>query len=79
MELNEIKKLLYTFKPEAELIKVSKDGMVYWSAGDKLPEHKVFTFIVPLSEIGDATFDSIMPAQLLIRWLINPENEPEND
>lgn len=75
MELNEIKKILYKFKPEAELISVSKSGLVYWSAGNKLPEFKVFTFIIPLADLGNATFESIMPAQQLIRWLVIPETK----
>lgn len=71
MEKNEIKKLLYKQKPIAEFIRATQQGLVYGvdvstMDGSRLP----ITFIIPLKDMGDASFDKEMEAQLLIRWIV---------
>lgn len=76
MELNEIKKGLYRDKPFAELIHIKKEGILYSAAiassstvdGKKVLQ--IISFLVPLTDIGDAVFLKEMPAQLLIRYII---------
>lgn len=66
MELNEIKKLLYKTKPYATIHGVSSSGIRYKC---ELNGVKI-QFLIPLSEIGDASFLKLEPAQLLIRYII---------
>lgn len=85
METNEIKKLLYKQNPAA-LFKYIRKGNAYYQAGieiDKdnlldLPIVKLITFEVPVSDMGDADFLSMMPAKLLIRWIVNTEQNDES-
>lgn len=83
MEKNEIKKLLYKEKPSAIIIHVTKSGILYSCqllleragvGGSLTNKYENFYFHVPIAEIGDAPFLKEMPAQLLIRYLIE---EPE--
>lgn len=68
MEKNEIKKILYKEKPEA--VNITKD------MGAEVITYRCITsagksyFEVPVSEMGENVFANIMPAQLLIRWLV---------
>lgn len=66
MDNNEIKKALYKEKPYAKIHGVTKAGIRYEAevSGTKV------SFLVPLSDIGDASFLRLEPAQLLIRYLI---------
>jgi hypothetical protein len=73
MEKNDIKKELYKQKPVATLAYIRKGIAVYETTlkdvnptGDSL---SVF-FEVPVSDMGDATFNYVMDAKLLIRWII---------
>lgn len=66
MELNEIKKLLYKTKPYATIHGVSASGIRYKCEVDGVK----LEFLVPLSDIGDASFLKLEPAQLLIRYII---------
>lgn len=71
MTLTEIKKELYKQKPKANFLKANKTGLFYraslpWDAVD---------FLIPLSDIGDATFRSEIESQLLIRYIVTPEIE----
>ena len=76
MNLNEIKKNLYKAIPKAEalLISVSKSGLTYRYNPDLHinPIPQLF-FLVPLEEIGDATWEHRMDAKLLIRYIIQDE------
>jgi hypothetical protein len=62
---NELKKYLYKYKPLATLDCVSKKGIVYILK----TESGLVYFLVPLSDIGDGTFNHEMQAQLLIRYI----------
>lgn len=81
MQLLEIKKSLYKNKPLAKLVYIRKDGVLYSTTAfdqnvKQLSEaYQTINFLVPLSEIGEATFLQKMPAQLLIRYII--EKDPE--
>lgn len=66
MELNELKKILYKTRPIAKIDQVSKKGIMYKC---ELPERFIY-FLIPLDDIGDATFGDEIYAQLLIRYLI---------
>lgn len=65
MDNNELKKYLYRNKPIAKIDCVSKKGIVYKC---ELPERFIY-FLVPLDDIGDATFNTDVEAQLLIRYI----------
>lgn len=75
MEINEIKKLLYQQKPLAEFMGVSTGGIQYCTncpiPGVDSLHPLYFYFLIPLSEIGDTFWKAKMPAQLLIRYLVN--------
>jgi hypothetical protein len=80
MTLTQIKKELYRRKPDATLVKVTKSGILYntsfYDADEegKITERISVNFLVPLHEIGDATFEpNETDAQLLIRYIINNE------
>lgn len=65
--LNEIKKELYRQKPVAYLVKIYQ-GVIYYTANiDSGPVN----FEVPVSDLGDASFEAQMDAKLLIRWLVD--------
>ncbi len=66
MELNEIKKALYRQKPIAKKM-FEKDGNYVYRT--YLEDGTELTFIVPISDMGDAKFEYEMDAKLLIRWL----------
>lgn len=68
MELNEIKKLLYKRKPKANLVQVTKSVLNYIINIDD----QVIQVLVPIEDIGDASFFPEMEAQLLIRWIVQP-------
>lgn len=67
MELNEIKKKLYIEKPEALFFQMGK-GMVWYLAHFK--DGEKVEFAIPISDMGEATFYSVMDAKLLIRYLV---------
>lgn len=71
METNDVKKALYRQNPEAQLIRVRR-GKLYYSCSF-IDESNVnwLTFEIPFADMGDADFLPIMPAKLLVRWLIN--------
>lgn len=68
-ERDEIKKDIYRTKPVAELLYINKDGIHYkahvWESA-----YNIF-FRVPLNDLGEAKWSANMPAQLLLRYLIN--------
>lgn len=74
MELNEIKKALYKEKPVAIFEKLCKGIMTYRSTIKKSEDEDVDVyFVIPVSDIGDASFERFMDAKLLIRYLIETE------
>lgn len=69
MDNNQIKKCLYKEKPYAKIHSVKKDGIRYEceiGSGEKI------YFLVPLEDIGDASFLRLEQAQLLIRYICEP-------
>jgi hypothetical protein len=78
MTLIEIKKELYKQKPIATFDKIRK-SVAYYSTV-LTPQLVVVNFEIPVADMGDADFTFDMPAQLLNRWIIEPEqNEKSND
>ncbi len=65
----EIKKTLYRTKPDAKLIHIGKDGLYYKT--HVLEDAYDLFFLVPLNDMGDAKWFPFMPAQLLLRYLID--------
>lgn len=73
MDLIEIKKQLYKQKPTSNLIYIRK-GVAYYEAKIKIEvdstlKDKSIFFEVPVSDMGDADFTSIMEGKLLNRWI----------
>lgn len=71
MNTTEIKKALYKQKPIAEYA-YSKDRVWTYSTEvviDNREEEVLFQ--VPIEEMGEATFEKELPAQLLIRWMVS--------
>ena len=66
MELTALKKFLYKEKPLATFESISKNGIRYKL---ELPDRNVH-FLIPLEEIGNATFPIGLEAQLLIRYIV---------
>lgn len=79
MQLTEIKKALYKQKPKADLINVTKSGVLYITVIsieiEGGPTVRVpIRFLVPLEEIGDAVFGPQgVESQLLIRYIVHSE------
>lgn len=81
-----IKKILYIQKPLAKFQHCLKDArglhLLYSCAitylvpefESTVPITKTLFFRVPVEDIGDAVFDAEVFAQLLIRYLVLPEN-----
>ena len=71
MEKNEIKKALYRQNPLAELngMASSKEDTIYHYETKFKDEDGEDTFDVPVSDMGDATFEKEMEAKHLIRWI----------
>jgi len=70
MEKNEIKKALYRQKPNAVLNRIYQNIMYYNAVIDVDSDNaRNLYFEVPVDDIGDATFEVLMDAKLLIRWL----------
>lgn len=65
LSVNAVKKHFYKTSPVAEFRSVNKSGITYVS-DDNLYS---IIFIVPLDDIGDATFENTMPAKHLIRYI----------
>lgn len=68
-ERDEIKKALYKSKPEAWLLYIKKNGIHYRTFLDKT--QKWIFFKVPLDDLGEGEWLTSMPAQLLLRYLID--------
>lgn len=77
MEINEIKKLLYKQKPKAKLERIYNGNAYYYT---KLDVSKGYyeelisvEFVIPVSDMGEASFMVNEDAKHLIRW-INIDN-----
>jgi len=77
MTLVEIKKALYRQKPLATFLhcrKIEEEVCLVYGCnlenGNPLPD---LFFEVPVEEIGDGLFGNTIGAQLLIRYLVQPE------
>lgn len=78
MTLTEIKKALYKEKPLAHLDYCKKDArglyLLYFCVIGGPESDYLQYFRVPVEDIGDGVFPGVMYAQLLIRYIIQPEN-----
>lgn len=73
MEKNDVKKALYREKPVAKHMMNGQDetsGKYRWYC-TAINDGTVVAFKVPESEMGEGLFESEVPAQLLIRWLVD--------
>ena len=73
MEKNEIKKMLYKQNPSAKLSFIRK-GKVYYTAtiivdGESDSESFNVTFEIPVDDMGEADFFTIMESKYLNRWI----------
>jgi hypothetical protein len=79
MTLTEIKKVLYKEKPLAHFDHCRKDArgicLLYFCVIGPPESDNIQYFRVPIEDIGDAVFPSIIYSQLLIRYIIQPEIE----
>ena len=71
MTNNEIKKLVYKQKPQADL-EMIRGGNLYYNA--LLTNMEEILFTVPISDIGTTDVFPMMEAKHLLRWLTNEEN-----
>lgn len=74
MTKEEIKKAIYKQKPLAALQHIKKGIITYTALLEEADDSLIIYFMVPIDDIGDATFSAFMDAKLLIRYL-NWENE----
>lgn len=72
--LEEIKKSLYRNNPTAVFLYAKKGHLYYEAIWDGMIRTKKVSFMVPFEDIGDAVFNSEMPAKLLIRYIVLPQN-----
>lgn len=68
---NEIKKVLYKEKPIAVKYAQPQNKSFAYKTQTSLGE---ILFDVPISDMGESLFDWEMPAQLLIRWMVEPKH-----
>lgn len=70
MEKNEIKKALYKQNPEANFQLIRK-GVAYYAGMVDIGDYEYeIRFEIPVSDMGDSDFLPLMPAKLLIRWIV---------
>lgn len=72
MEKNEIKKALYKQNPKAEFKYIRKGSAYYVTIiqSDNFEPIEI-RFEIPVIDMGDADFEYMMDAKLLIRWILN--------
>jgi hypothetical protein len=68
MELNDIKKELYKQKPWAYFSYI-REGIAYYYTNINQADVPTINFEIPVSDMGNADFEAVMSAQLLIRWI----------
>lgn len=70
MDKNVVKKELYKQNPIANFNYI-KLGVAVYQTSIKLDENDhTILFEIPVNDMGEATFQKIMSAKLLIRWII---------
>ena len=71
MLINDLKKFLYKENPIAEFNCIKKGVAIYeiWHEGQPI------IFMIPITDMGDASFKKHMDSKLLIRWLTVLEGE----
>ena len=74
MELNDIKKALYKQNPKAVLDYIRKGVAYYWTS---LEDGTKITFVIPISDMGDADFLGHMDSKVLNRWIFIKKEESE--
>lgn len=73
---DELKKLFYKKNTVALFKQLKKGNMYYFCSipnegnSSEDDEYQEVMFIIPIEEIGDATFTFDMPAKHLIRWMV---------
>jgi len=77
MTRDEIKKTLYTRESNARLVTIRKGKATYCCEIFNEPGEGMSTllFVVPFTDMGDATFLPTMKAKHLIRWLITKDHD----
>jgi hypothetical protein len=71
MENNEIKKELYKQKPKATFLYIQNGVAVYTTLIIDFEDSGIFIkFEIPVTDMGEAKFEALMDAKLLIRWLV---------
>lgn len=68
MTKNEIKKEIYKQQPIAQFVRIVK-GVAIYSTDALRPYPGMIYFNIPVSDMGDASFERNMDAKLLIRYL----------
>lgn len=70
MEKNEVKKELYKQNPKAELKFIRKGDAYYLTTVEFESKPVQINFKVPVDDMGDAEFEPLIDAKLLIRWIV---------
>lgn len=85
MNTNELKKLVYRQKPEAEVLHIQDETVTYiaWvratGSNSNIKYNQPVTFNIPVEEIGSTRFKGKMDAKLLLRWLDEDTPSAESD
>lgn len=76
MDKNTVKKELYKQNPKATINKIYAGKAFYNTLLDKIVEGKssVISFEIPVEEMGETEFTPVIPAKLLIRWVMIESN-----
>lgn len=73
MDKNEIKKALYKQNPNAALMYIRKGHAYYKAMIERDSNFNEVIFKVPVDDMGDADFLTLMQAKLLARWICELE------
>ncbi len=77
MTLTESKEYIYKHNPSAYFLHLRKTGkeaiLVYGSLFSSSHGHPKIFFEIPVSELADGRFEKRIEAQLLIRYIVQPE------
>lgn len=70
LQLNDIKKLLYKHQPTAVFERITM-GVAYYRTHISTQDVDLnVNFEIPVSDMGNADFNSTMEAKYLIRWIV---------
>ena len=67
MNINEIKKATYRQKPDANFVYILNGTAHYYADLDDCRVH----YEIPVTDMGEAIFNSRMEAKHLNRWIVN--------